>query len=271
MATRKKEPDRDLTLIGFEPDEPEAKATPVVALDRPATPAVLLAMAVQQGADLDRLERLMALQERWEANEARKAMDEALSGFRGEDIDIVKRKKVRFTTDSGATINYAHAELVEICAAIGPALAKHGLTYRWNVTQGQGQITVECVVAHKAGHSFTVGMHAPPDTSGKKNAIQQMGSTVTYLQRYTLNSALGLSSRGDDDDGRGGKDVDESMNLQPGDESTIVEGQEQAEKGLKPLTEWWKGLSEAQRKRFTPHFADMRKVARDADKAKEAQ
>ena len=36
-------------------------------------PAELLRIAINNGADLDRLEKLMDMQERWEANEARKA------------------------------------------------------------------------------------------------------------------------------------------------------------------------------------------------------
>ena len=44
-------------------------------------------------------------------------------------------------------------------------------------------------------------MSASPDTSGSKNAVQSIGSTVTYLQRYTLYSILGLASAEQDDDG----------------------------------------------------------------------
>jgi hypothetical protein len=47
-------------------------------------------------------------------------------------------------------------------------------------------------------------MSAPDDQSGGKNAIQARGSTVTYLQRYTLLSAFGLVAADEDDDGRKG-------------------------------------------------------------------
>ena len=56
----------------------EQVALPAVANP---TPSHLLQMAVQQGADLDKLERLMALQERWEATEARKAYDTAFAAL----------------------------------------------------------------------------------------------------------------------------------------------------------------------------------------------
>ena len=41
-----------------------------------------------------------------------------------------------------------------------------------------------------------------PDTSGKKNEIQSRGSTITYLQRYTLIGALGLTTADEDIDAR---------------------------------------------------------------------
>jgi hypothetical protein len=37
--------------------------------------------------------------------------------------------------------------------------------------------------------------------SGSKNAIQAIGSAVTYLQRYTLLSATGLAAKNGDNDG----------------------------------------------------------------------
>ncbi len=44
-------------------------------------------------------------------------------------------------------------------------------------------------------------MSASPDTSGSKNSIQAIGSTVSYLQRYTLFAILGLASTDQDNDG----------------------------------------------------------------------
>lgn len=161
------------------------------------TPAQLLAIAVQQGADMDKLEKLMALQERWEANEARKAFTVAMTGFKSEPMEILKRKNVSFSGTS-----YNHAELSDITEAIGAALSKHDLSYRWDVRQEGNAITVECILTHVKGHNERVSMVAPPDDSGKKNRIQQIASSTTYLQRYTLLAVTGMSTKGMDDDGR---------------------------------------------------------------------
>lgn len=172
--------------------------TPRNAIAPSATPADLLRIAVENGADLDRLERLMALQERWEANEARKAYVAAMTAFKAEKLTIVKGKKVEYVGTS-----YMHAELSDVTDVICPALARHQLSHRWDVSQEGERITVDCVITHVLGHSERVTMQAMPDNSGKKNAIQQVASTITYLQRYTLLAATGVATKGQDDDGKG--------------------------------------------------------------------
>jgi hypothetical protein len=52
------------------------------------------------------------------------------------------------------------------------------------------------------GHSEETTLKAIPDTSGSKNSIQAIGSTVTYLERYTLLAAMGMAAAGMDNDGR---------------------------------------------------------------------
>jgi hypothetical protein len=83
-------------------------------------------------------------------------------------------------------------------------MGQHGLSHRWDVTQIDGLITVACIVTHELGHSERTVLQSRPDDSGKKNQIQQVASAVTYLQRYTLMSALGLAASDmQEDDGLG--------------------------------------------------------------------
>ncbi len=192
----------------------QAVSMPVAA--EKATPSMLLTMAVQQGADLDRLERLMALQERWEANEARKAFVEAMTAFKAEPLEIFKRKHVEFTTRDGDTTSYKHATLSDVTDVVVPAMARHGLSHRWDVEQRDGRVFVTCVVTHRQGHSETVKLDSAPDASGKKNAIQQVASAIQYLQRYSLLAIVGLATKDThDDDGRGaGEPLDDDQAAQ---------------------------------------------------------
>jgi len=169
------------------------------AAPTPATPMTLIEAAISQNADIDRLEKLWELQQRYEASEARKAYNTAMAAFRAECPKIEKNKRVAFATQRGNT-QYRHATLDHAIEVIQPILAKHGLSYSWRTEQKGSLITVTCIVTHIAGHSESTSMFGEPDTSGTKNSIQAVGSTVTYLQRYTLFSILGLAA-GDDTDG----------------------------------------------------------------------
>ena len=179
----------------------KAEVTIIEPQSMAITPMTMLNMAVSQGADLDKLEKLMALQERWEANEARKAFAEALTAFKAVPISIGKDKHVSFATSKGKT-EYNHATLGNVCNVIGEELSKHGLSYRWNTVQAEGKIKVSCVLMHVKGHSESISLEASADDSGGKNNIQAIGSTVSYLQRYTLLAITGTATQEQDDDGR---------------------------------------------------------------------
>lgn len=167
-----------------------------------ATPATLVDMAINQGADLDKLERLMLLKERWEANEARKAYADAMAKFKADPPKIEKNRHVQYSTSKG-TVNYHHADLFEVTEKINAALSLYGLHASWTTAQVDKIISVTCKISHIMGHSESTTLSSSPDDSGGKNSIQAIGSAVTYLQRYTLLALTGLATSGMDDDGRG--------------------------------------------------------------------
>lgn len=177
------------------PAEPET-------LPAPANPSEIIALAITNKIDASSLSKLLDVQERWEANQARKAYTEAMAAFKAEAPAVLsKDDEVDFNSAKGRT-HYRYANLGTICAKITAILSRHGLSASWQTKQeGQG-VTVECNITHVQGHREGVALTAPHDVSGNKNAIQAIGSTVTYLQRYTLLSALGLATTEQDDDGQ---------------------------------------------------------------------
>lgn len=160
------------------------------------TPMTLIERAQAANASIEQMQQLFDLQLRYEANEARKAYNEAMSNFREECPTINRGRAV-------AHNNTKFAGLAESIEAIRPFLSKYGLSHQWKTKQEGTSITVECTVTHRQGHSETTSLTASPDKSGGKNDIQAIGSTVSYLERYTLYAILGLSSREMDDDGAG--------------------------------------------------------------------
>ncbi len=159
------------------------------------TPVDLLRMAVSQNADLDKLTKLMDLQERWEAGEAKKLFVAALSAFKAHAIEVV-RDKTNKQYDS------KYVSLGNLVATVTPFLSQHGLSCRWDLDQTSG-IKVTCIMTHTAGHSESVSMTCPLDTSGAKNPIQQVKSSITYGKGCTFESICGLASTDAnlDDDG----------------------------------------------------------------------
>jgi len=160
------------------------------------------------GFDVSKLKELLEMKERWEANEARKAFAAAMAAFKANPPVLTKNKRVNFTTQKGTT-DYRHATLDQVSEVIGKELTKHGLSHHWDVQQTGGRIIVSCVLQHVLGHSEKTTIEAGADESGSKNSIQAVGSTITYLQRYSLLAATGMAVKGQDDDGAGGPKMDE--------------------------------------------------------------
>lgn len=180
--------------------------TQVVVRDVPAqapTPMAILAAAVEKGVSVEQLTQLMALSERHDANEARKAFDNAMANFKANAPKLVKDKQVSFGTDGGKT-QYNHATLGNVSFHVAQELSRHDLSHRFEVEQLEGgAVKVTCVLTHIKGHRERTSLQAGLDASGKKNNIQSLGSTVTYLQRYTLLAACGLATVEQDNDGAG--------------------------------------------------------------------
>lgn len=168
------------------------------------TPATVLMYAMEKGADMAQIEKLMDLQLKWEANEARKAFVDAMAEFKKNPPTIIKDKFVGYENRDGTKTGYSHATLGNVTNAIVEGLARYGFSHRWDVRQEGNVAHVTCRITHRMGHSEEVSMSAGKDDSGKKNAIQQVASTITYLQRYTLLAATGLATHDQvDDDGSG--------------------------------------------------------------------
>lgn len=152
----------------------------------------MIAVALEKGASPDVISKMIDAQERVMQIEARKAFYAALSAVRGECIKVIKNKKNQHTKN-------AYADLSAYVDAASPIMAQHGLSHRWNTsTDDNGRITVACIISHFEGHEESTSLSAAPDTGAGRNAVQAIGSTVTYLQRYTFAAMMGLAATDDD-------------------------------------------------------------------------
>jgi hypothetical protein len=166
-----------------------------------ASPLDIVQAAMNSG-NVEMYKEAVALYKEMDGLAARKAFDNAMADARAEIPVIRKDRRVGFDSKKvGATrTDYAHESLAEIARTIDKILSAHGLSYRFRVSSEINQpVKVTCIISHRDGHFEETSLQAGRDDSGNKNAIQQVGSTVTYLQRYTLKAALGLSAAEDDD------------------------------------------------------------------------
>jgi hypothetical protein len=162
----------------------------------------MIEVALRKGGDLDRVEKFYELKLRYEADEARKAFIAAKAAFKAEPIMLTKDKENKQYKSMYTTLG-------NLVNTVTPFLSKHGLSINWTQTQSDGFVTVTCILEHALGHKETNSFTAPIDTSGQKNAIQQLKSTITYARGITFEGICGLASSDSnlDDDGGGASEL----------------------------------------------------------------
>ncbi|MDW9528109.1 ERF family protein [Sinorhizobium meliloti] len=166
--------------------------------------------AMNPNVDIDKMERLLQMQERIMERQAKASYMAALAEMQPDLPEIPENGK------GHGNIKYALWE--DINELIKPVLGEHGFSLSFRTGQADGKIIVTGVLSHRDGHSEETTMHLPTDTSGSKNAVQAVGSSTSYGKRYTAQALLNLTSRGDDDDGK-------AAGSKPDSEATITEAQ----------------------------------------------
>jgi hypothetical protein len=182
----------------------EQSMNAVVQRAEPASEATALIQVIERAAtnpnvDIDKMERLLQMQERILERNAKAAYTTALAEMLPKLPVITERGAIK-TRDGGIQSKYALWE--DINEAIGPILASHGFALTFRTGSEANLIKVTGVLSHREGHSEETTISLPADTSGSKNAVQAVASSVSYGKRYTAGALLNITSRGEDDDGR---------------------------------------------------------------------
>lgn len=158
------------------------------------SPLGLIQLALADtGVSPEKMAALLAVKKDWEADEARKAYNRAVSEFQRRAPIIEKADKA---------YDKEYARLDRIWRTIRPLLTELGLSITWQVCElRDGLCRVEGQLRHRDGHGERIVQDIPvPELIKGQNKAQQMGSASTYAKRYALTGALGIVT-GDDDDG----------------------------------------------------------------------
>jgi hypothetical protein len=205
------------------PDTPTEKPSDLLVTDPPAAPLatvqptieMLLGAALAAGRSAAEVKELRELHRDMKADRALEAFNRAFVQFKKECPPIPRTRKTdqytRVTAD-GRRVQGDFADLETIAKVVNPVLLRHGLSYRWTDTKLiDGLMVVTCRLAHEDGHSedspsppFPVGKPIVSKAGNQVQSVQQVSaSTSTYARRYSLISALGLTTVDEDDDGLG--------------------------------------------------------------------
>jgi len=209
-----------LTLEAEQSERPVERLRAAPPSDSASTVLALIErVALDPRADVEKLERMMAMYERLKAKEAELAYNAAKGRILKKLalIKIVKNRSVLYEIEKGNPQRgtyeaFKYAPLEEIDKHLRPLLAKEGmdLSYSDEPLEGGG-ILIRGRLKHlPGGHYEDSFMPAPLDTSGGKSTVQGVGSTNSFLRRYVACNIFNIVVVGDDDDGTGGT-IDEDQ------------------------------------------------------------
>jgi hypothetical protein len=154
--------------------------------DSTAIIQVIERAALNPDVDIDKMERLLQMQERVMDRQAMMAYSAAMAAMQTELPSIEER---------GQTNNGCYATLEDIVDTVRPILQTHGFAVSFRIQTQERGIQVTGVLMHKDGHREETSMLLPADMSGNKNAVQAFGSSTSYGKRYVLCALLNITTR----------------------------------------------------------------------------
>ena len=175
--------------------------------------ALIEKVALDPGADVEKLDRIVAMYERVKAKEAELAFNAAkgriLKKLAG--IKLVKNRPAALyeiekgKSQKGSYQAFKYAPLEEIDKHLRPLLLEEEMDLSYSdEPREHGWILMRGRLKHLPGGHFEDSfMPAPLDTSGGKSTVQGVGSTNSYLRRYIACNIFNIVVVGDDDDGNG--------------------------------------------------------------------
>lgn len=197
--------------------EPKDEGKEIVPAQQGGFMAIIEKAAALDNVDVDKLERMMQMQLKWEEVNARKMFDEARARVSAKlsHIKVTKTRSVAYDVEkgnksAGQKEAFKYAALEDIDKLVRPILDEEKIVVSYDTEPCAlaGWHTIVCWLSH-AGHREPYRIPMPLDTTGGKGNAQAMGSTQMYGMRRALCGALNIITVGVDDDGAGGPITEE--------------------------------------------------------------
>lgn len=182
---------------------------------------VISKAARDPNVDIDKMERLMQMQERVQARDAEMAFNQALNAAQAEMRPIAANASNPQTRSRYATFD-------KLDRVLRPIYTSHGfaLSFDEEDSPKPEHVRVVCHVSHVAGHTRTYRCDMPADGKGAKGGdvmtkTHAAGAAKSYGARYLEKGIFNVAVGEEDDDGNVGKPVKAPDLINDGDVSLI--------------------------------------------------
>lgn len=160
--------------------------------------SVIAHAASSREVDVEKMERLLAMQERVMAQEAARKYSVAMQACQAE-MPIVGKDAANAQTNSRYT------RLETMYGIVVPIYTKHGFSVSYSTGEPPPErIRVIAKVSHVAGHTETHMIDVPSDHLGPKGTpnktlVHAFGSSMSYARRYLTMLIFNIATSDDDD------------------------------------------------------------------------
>lgn len=220
---------------------------------------VIIEAAANPQIDAAKISALVGMQEHLQDREAASAFNTAFAAMAGEIPEIDEHGRIAHN----GKVQSRYAKFEDIKKVITPILTKHGFALAFETDpHSADELTVIGILTHIGGHERRSRFRSKADTSGSKNAVQGLGSVVTYGKRYTTCDLLNITTREADNDGQG-----EKPEAPQGFDAFKLAMESAAVTGTATLAEAWKAGTEPMRQyaqsALSGWLAELKKTAKE--------
>lgn len=163
------------------------------------SPAEIIRLAVLGKVDLEKLEKLLVLQERWDANQAKKAFSESMVTVQKNIVLVAKTLTNSQTHSKYASLGNIICQTKEVYTEYG-----FSISFYEGQTEKLEHIRICADVVHRLGHKETYHFDVPLDGKGIKGnanmtSIHAKASSTSYAWRYLMCMIWNIPTSDDND------------------------------------------------------------------------
>ena len=223
---------------------------------------VIARAAADPSVDIDKMERLLAMQERVMERNAEAAFNESMRAAQGDMRQVA-------TDANNPQTRSRYATYAAIDAALRPVYTQHGFSISFGTGDApEGYVRVVAYVSHVGGRTRQYKADMPADGKGAKGGdvmtkTHAFGAGTSYGMRYLLKMIFNVAVGEYDLDG----------NAPPDDEPPLPDGLLQAataaaDGGREAFAAYWKKITPETRRLLAPYLDDLKVRTEHAEDAK---